>query len=158
SDYQGYDTGDATAAELRANPQNINQKAYKNVNSAKYPFNLPYHQPLDAIRTYCDYLQISRYQALKVLNTDIPIADVQTTSNAIAAEALSISLEEYIILTGTDFAGTSINSPLSPYQYFGCSTSAELENIAKKVSSFLQHIQLNYTDLVELIKTKFINP
>lgn len=157
SSYKGHDTGNATAAELRANPQNINQKAYENVNKAKYPFTLPYHQPLDAIRTYCDHLQISRYDIMRALNPVIPNDDT-TTPNAIAAEALNISLEEYIILTEKDFAGNSITTPLSPYVYFGCETNDELENIAKKVSLFLRHIQLDYIDLVEIIKTKFINP
>ncbi len=40
-----YDTGDTTASELRANPQNFEPEAYRIIKNSVYPFSLPYHQP-----------------------------------------------------------------------------------------------------------------
>jgi hypothetical protein len=101
--FQGYDTGEATAEELRANPQNFNVKDYSKLKDAKYPFTLPYHQPLDVIRTYSDHLKVSRFDVMKAIN---PQPD-PTTRTAIAAESLRLSEEEYKVLTGKDFNGNA---------------------------------------------------
>jgi hypothetical protein len=151
TNFQGYDTGEATAEELRANPQNFNLEAYHSLNDAKYPFSLPYHQPLDVIRTYSDHLKVSRCEAMKAIN---PQPD-STTARAIEAESLGISREEYIILTGESFDGTADSTPL--HEYFGCTAAGDLENMSA-VREFLRRSGIVYTDLVELIKTQFINP
>src|SRR6185369_3909088 len=49
TDSASYDTGDTTEEELRAAPQNFKLDAYKKLKDTVYPFNLPYHQPLDVI-------------------------------------------------------------------------------------------------------------
>lgn len=161
TNFKGCDTGEATAEELRANPQNLDLEAYRKVKAAKYPFTLPYHQPLDVIRSYSDHLKVSRYEAMKAMN---PQPDVATTK-AIKAESLGISQEEYIILTGEDFDGTADSTPL--YEYFGYTTAADFANMQNETDSdgnprgirvLLERTGLAYTDLVELVKTVFINP
>ena len=155
--FKGFDTGDATAGELRANPQSFNIAAYRllanrNPNrKAVYPFALPYHQPLDVIRTYSDHLKASRYQVMKSMNPN-PNA---TAANAIAAESLRLSEEEYTVLTGVDFEGTADATPL--HEYFGYAVSGDIEKMSE-VQEFLHRSGVAYTDLVELVKTKFINP
>lgn len=151
TNFEGYDTGEATAEELRANPQNFNLEAYRTIKNAKYPFSLPYHQPLDVIRTYSDHLKVSRYDALKAMN---PTPNA-TTAAAIAAEALRLSEEEYKVLTGTAFSGTADTTPL--HQYFGYTAAGQLENMSA-VPEFLHRSGIAYVDLVELVKTRFINP
>jgi hypothetical protein len=154
-----YDTGDATSEELRANPQHVNIEAYKilaavqpeAVKPAVYPFNLPYHRPLDAIRICSRQLQTSRFELMQAFrNVDTP-EEVQ----AIEAESLDISPEEYRIFTGADFADNQDQTPL--HNYFGYSDAAELEDMAA-VPEFLRRSGIQYTELVELVKTRFINP
>lgn len=161
TNYEGYNTGEATAEELRANPQNFNIEAYRKLNDAKYPFTLPYHQPLDVIRTYCDHLKVSRYKALKAMNPQ-PVA---ATTKAIEAESLKISREEYLMLTGEAFDETTDLTPL--HQYFGYSNAVDFANMQNETDSdgnprgirvLLERTGLAYTDLVELIQTIFINP
>lgn len=149
--YQGYDTGEATADELRANPQNFNLDAYRNIKDAKYPFSLPYHQPLDTIRTFGDYLKASRHAMLDAAN---PAPDT-TQTRAIAAESLQLSQEEYRVLTGEDFDGTADSTAL--YQYYGLAAAGDLESL-KSVREFMSRSGVAYTDLIEIIKTQFINP
>ena len=157
TNFEGHDTREATSDELRANPQNFNLEAYRILSNNKegekavYPFALPYHQPLDAIRTYSDHLNVSRYEAMKAMN---PQPDAVTTK-AIEAESLGISQEEYIILTGEAFNGTADTTQL--HEYFGYTAEGELEDMSK-VHEFLQRSGVSYTELVELIKTRFINP
>ena len=149
--FEGYDTGDTTAQELRANPQNFDLEAYRKLKDRKYPFTLPYHQPLDVIRTYSEHLKVSRYEALKSVNPE-PNAIGQ---RAIAAESLAICQEEYQILTGEDFASAADATPL--HQYFGYTSAGDLEDLSA-VREFLRRSGVAYTDLVELVQTLFINP
>ena len=90
------------------------------------------------------------------------------TSRAIAAESLAISPEEYVILAGEAFDGTADTTLLK--DYFGCSTDQELEELSgiKKddkgeveytgIRELLSRTGVAYTDLIELVKTQFINP
>ena len=151
ANFKGYDTGRITAEELRANPQNVNVEAYRKLKDAKYPFTLPYHQPLDVIRTYSDHLQISRYDAMKAMNPELEAAVAQ----ALAAESLRISEEAHKVLTGTDFDGNADTSAL--HEYFGYASSNDLENL-RRVPELLDRSGLAYADLVALVQTQFINP
>lgn len=151
TNFEGYDTGEATVKELRANPQNFNLEAYRKLKNAKYPFTLPFHQPLDVIRTYGNHLGVSRYAVMKAIN---PLPST-ATANAIASESLHISPELYKILTGAEFDGTLDTTPL--YEYFGYTNAGDLDDMSG-VPEFLKRSGVTYKDLVELIKTRFINP
>lgn len=153
-----HDTGDTTSEELRANPQNFDPEAYKKLAAAVYPFSLPYHQPLDVIRTYSDHLQTARYDVMKALQkTTITAAGVKATD----AEALRVGQEEYVVLTGQQFDGMPDTKVL--HQYFGYTLANEMEKMAgygvnDGIHEFLRRSGMKYVELVELIKTKFINP
>ncbi len=134
NDFKGYDTGNAPAEELRAVPRNFQLEAYRRLKDEKYPCNLPYHQPLDVIRTYSEHLGISRWEVMKAVN---PEPD-ETARKMIEAEVLNLSPEEYSILTGE--------------------TSEEAGEDLSNVPEFLKKTGLSYTDVVELVKTNFINP
>ncbi|HKO62071.1 MAG TPA: Tc toxin subunit A, partial [Pyrinomonadaceae bacterium] len=149
--FEGYDTGETTAEELRANPQNFDLEAYRKLKDAKYPFTLPYHQPLDVIRTYSEHLKVSRYEALKAINPQ-PNA---TATRAIEAESLALCQEEYQILTGQNFAGTPDATAL--HEYFGYTVAGQLEGLSA-VREFLRRSGIAYTDLVQLVESLFINP
>ncbi|MFC2146444.1 Tc toxin subunit A, partial [Acidobacteriota bacterium] len=146
-----FDTGDTTAEELRANPQNVNLEAFRKLKDAVYPFTLPYHQPLDMIRTYGTHLKTSRYQVMKTMQTDFS----QTAVRALEAEALHLSEEEYTILTKKKFDDS--DETIALHQYFGYPLSSHLEQVAE-VPEFLKRSGTAYKELVELVKTRFINP
>jgi Tc toxin complex TcA C-terminal TcB-binding domain/ABC toxin N-terminal region/Neuraminidase-like domain/PA14 domain/Salmonella virulence plasmid 28.1kDa A protein len=151
TDFKGYDTGKATAEELRANPQHFDREAYRRLKDATYPFRLPYHQPLDVIRTYGGHLKESRYQALKAMH---PEPDAATTQ-AMAAERLGMAQEEHLIIAGAAFDGTANATPL--HQYYGFTAAAQLESLSS-VPELLRRSCLSYVDLLELVKTRFVNP
>ena len=151
TNFEGHDTGETTAEELRANPQNFNLAAYRKLKDTKYPFTLPYHQPLDVIRTYSDHLRVSRYEAMKAVNPQ----PGPTTTPAIEAESLALSQEEYRVLTGEDFAGGADATAL--HECFGYTSPGDLENLSA-VREFLRRSGVEYIDLVELVKSLFVNP
>ena len=152
-----YDTGETTSDELRANPQNFEPEAYRILKNTAYPFSLPYHQPLDVIRTYSDFLKTERFDVMVTMQKDF----TQSTTRAIESEILRISEEEYVVLTGKKFDDTNDTRQL--YEYFGFTIAADIEKmagtgIADGIHEFLRRSGMQYTDLVELIKTTFINP
>lgn len=149
--FQGHDTAGASSEELRANAQNVVVQAYRTLSTAKYPFDLPYHQPLDAMRTYGDHLGVSRAEVMRALALSLDAL----AKRAMAAEALQISAEEFAILTGEAFDATAQTAPV--HDYFGYATPAELEQMSG-AREFLARSGLSYPELVELIKTRFINP
>ncbi|MFT4939454.1 MAG: hypothetical protein ACI88A_002496 [Paraglaciecola sp.] len=156
-EYKGQNTGDATVVELRANPQHTSIDAYRILSdnhpnrSAKYPFSLPYHLPLDMIRTYSDFLGFSRYEVMQSVSLDSP----GEANRAIAAEALFVSPNEYSILTGESVEETPDNT--TTHELFGFSDSNELEKLSP-VQEFMDRSGISYIELVELVKTDFINP
>lgn len=148
-----FDTGDATAAELRANPQNVNTEAYRKLSEAVYPFTLPYHQPLDMIRTYCGHLNTSRFEIMDTMRTDFSPA----ASRALEAEVFFLSPNEYTVITRETFDDTADTTSI--HTYFGYDNENE-DNLLEmaEVPEFLKRSGIAYTDLVELVKTRFINP
>jgi len=168
--HAAHDTGDTTAAELRANPQHTMIAAYEIIKDAVFPFTLPYHQPLDVIRTYLAHLKTSRAELMEIFRTD----DSESTTIAIAAEYLKLSEEEYQTLTGTNFS--DIDAAKDLWKYFGYDEESDSKAIVTitevvnnqnvtincesrvTVPELLSRTGIKYVDLVELIKTKFINP
>ena len=123
---------DETSAELLAQPQHIEYKAYERLQGTVYPFTLPYHQPIDAARIYLNFLGTSRHELLHnfrsardkqhVLepltginnSTQLPTLTPALTSRldalndeyldkAADAEYLGLTQEEYVILTKEAF-------------------------------------------------------
>jgi Tc toxin complex TcA C-terminal TcB-binding domain/ABC toxin N-terminal region/Neuraminidase-like domain/Salmonella virulence plasmid 28.1kDa A protein len=157
-----FDTGDATAQELDANPQNTNEDAYKELSQAVYPFTLPFNQPVAVARAYLEHLGSSRYEVLDVFRKD----DADATLQAINREYLEITEEEHQVLLGNNVDGSG--APVR--QFYGYSTDDVTRtvngvNTIKKwndwladVPELLRRTGTLYADLVELLKTRFINP
>ena len=80
------DTGDATTAELLAEPQNVIREAYETLRGARYPLNLPFDLWLETVRKFCDYFETPLHRVLEVLRPDedlfAPIEDPTNVGNA----------------------------------------------------------------------------
>ncbi len=194
-----FNVEDETSSELLAQPQHINYDAYCTLKSAVYPFTLPYHQPIDAMRIFLKYLGTSRYELLDIYReatincSSLGLAQagqqelqaLHTTilDRAVDAEFLGLTQEEYIILTKEafwpkryfeitqkqNFTEDDYHQHIGvkqPYEYYGYSTEADMlstdETLEKGLTfvkkQFLPRTGIQYVDLVELLKTRFINP
>ncbi len=155
-----HDTGSASSRELIAEPQYTRIDAYSSIyQNGIYPFILPYHQPLDVIRTYLEFLTSGRAELLETFKfyfDQAASAFAPIPVNAIDAENVLLSLKEYEIVTKVDFASVA-TAPVSPEAYFGNPAPA-YTNAAIPVSDLLQRTGLIYTELLDIIKTKLINP
>ncbi|MCA1990905.1 MAG: Tc toxin subunit A, partial [Coleofasciculus sp. S288] len=190
-----YNVKDESSSLLLAEPQNTNYYSYLILSKTVYPVcKLPYHQPIDAIRLYLNYLGTSRYELFDTFRADVPIQagenamrmqelQVQSVDRAIAAEFLHLTEEEYVILTKEGFhteewyeLKEETNLSLSEYQekiglkdtwdYYGIGNESQMLEELKWVKpaqetgivGFLRRTNIKYVDLIELLKTRYINP
>ena len=156
-----YDTGDATSAELDANPQHTNNTAYLWLAGyvlphGVYPATLPFNQPVTEARAYLGNLGTSRYE---VMNTFQRQPHSPLAMRGLAAEYLAISREEFQVITGADFDpnGPVPQRPLRAF-YGPDLPVANWEHLLAAVPQFLLRTGIAYTDLVQLVTTRFINP
>ncbi|NOT69646.1 MAG: hypothetical protein HOP04_15370 [Methylophilaceae bacterium] len=141
-----YDTGNSTAQELRASPQNRDIAAYKKLAAAVYPTNLPYHQPLDALRSFLP----------TTLNRADLMQKFKHTGIEVVAESLNLSPKDYSMLTGENFDATPEGTNL--WTFYGFSDDNTFKATIPAVKEILNRTGILYVDLVELLKTRFLNP
>jgi hypothetical protein len=194
-----FNVDDETTSELLAQPQHINYEAYCILKNAVYPFTLPYHQPIDAIRIWLKQMRTSRYELLDTFRTANETCDYAALTYAqqqellalhgliqdrsVDAEFLGITQEEYIILTREAFwPKVYFDLTLQKvhtrdeyeqkigvrkvHEYYGYETEADMLDVDETAKigltfvkkQFLPRTGIKYVDLVELLKTHFINP
>ncbi|HLQ25409.1 MAG TPA: IPT/TIG domain-containing protein [Acidiferrobacterales bacterium] len=118
---------DATSDQLSVNPEFTNDAAYIPLANAFYPFTLPFDRFLSIARTYLEFAGSSLYEVMKTFQIGVDPA-VPANSNptpapsdqTIALEYLKISANEFLILTGQSFQGTSPQTdPVDLSEYYG---------------------------------------
>lgn len=150
---------DITGAELLANPQYVNQQAYTLLKGQVYPFNLPFNYFLEAIRLYYNQLGVPLHEAMEKLRVDERLDTGGGTDESpyawrdIYNEYLGISTEEYNVFTDSE-------AKCLP-EYFGEAESMNFSTFREKYTNaktFVRRTDISYTDLIEILKTPFINP
>jgi hypothetical protein len=141
---KGHDiTAETTQNELLAEPQFVEKTVYDLLKDKVYPYNLPFHQPLETLRLLFRIWGVSLENALSVFSTAL----------ASGKEALALNEDEYRTLTDLTFKKLP--------EYFGQpqnNTIAQLNAVIANGKTFSRTVGISYEDLVELLKTNFINP
>ncbi|MCL6542207.1 MAG: hypothetical protein K6T87_16750 [Roseiflexus sp.] len=158
------DTGEATTAELLAEPQNVIREAYDALVQARYPLSLPFDRWLETARAFCNYFETPLHQILEVFRPTDDLFDATKAYDraAIFVEALGLSPSEAAIFTDP--------SPLAKWhELYGFKTAAEATteatdattgqrtdlNSAKALS---RRLGVTYKEIVEIVQTGFVNP
>ncbi|MBX3629208.1 MAG: hypothetical protein KF908_04695 [Nitrosomonas sp.] len=154
-----HDTGEATTAELLAEPQNVIREAYDKLDKARYPLNLPFDLWIETVRKFCDYFETPLHQLLEVFrSSDSLFAPRQSFDRAaIFMESLGLSPAEVAIFTNPD--------PLERwYELYGFANEEEAVdatgqriglNSAKALS---RRLGVTYKEIAEIVQTGFVNP
>ncbi|MBW4660244.1 MAG: peptidoglycan-binding protein [Drouetiella hepatica Uher 2000/2452] len=162
------DTSGFTDSDLAANPQHPNEnsandakKAYDLLKNAIFPLNLPFDMDLETARQFLQEQNSSRFEVMKALGN--------ATSYATMAEKLGISKREFEILTlkeldgvtsSKNTAGKDAGKDISVNNLWGNPTipaGDTLGEVLKTVRTFLDLTNIAYTDLISLLKTRFLN-
>lgn len=154
-----YDTGEATSAELLAEPQNIIPSAYDILRGASYPFTLPFDLWLETVRRFCEYFETPFSDVLDVFrpSDDLFAPAVNPEDyyrSQIYSEYLGISPSEYAIYTAPAWADWL---KLYGYDKPGDNEASTLAKL-KSAKTLSHRLGISYIELVELLQTSFVNP
>ena len=144
-------TVDESTADLLAEPQYVIGQAYNTLSTAKYPLTLPFDLWLETVRQFFNHFELPLATVLKTFHT----TNSPYNQLAIYTEKLGISPSEYALLTRSDGSQW--------YQLYCYETTAEISPDAiaqtlRSAKTLSQRLGISYKELVELIKTEFINP
>jgi Neuraminidase-like domain len=117
--------------------------AYDLLKTKVFPYNLPFHQPLETLRLLFQMWGVSLEGALNIFSTAL----------ASRKETLAFNNDEYKTITDLSFKKLP--------EYFGepaANSLAQLNDAIADGKTFSRIVGLTYMDLVELLKTNFINP
>lgn len=121
--------------------------AFKPLAIAPYPFNLPFHLPLNQIRIHLGQLKVSLFSIFQTFL--IAQQDWHALQNTDAArEYISISPEQY------RFATTPLNDPVAlaaAYGYSSINDDVPINDLAR-LSEFLYRTSLTRTQVVSLLR------
>ncbi len=147
-----------TSADLMANPQHVNADAYNRLKNAVYPMTLPFDRDLETVRTYLGHLGVSRHALITAFQPDEP------PSAEAALEYLKISPQEKEILVGRRHRLEDDGpEPGRHYLGFFYGFADQLAAVSNwpvslaSVETFLDRTRLEYDELEEILKTRFIN-
>ncbi len=106
------DTGEASTAELLAEPQNIIREAYNKLYQTRYPLNLPFDFCIETVRQFCNYFETPLAHLLEVFRRsddlfvpDAPEQPFDLDRASIFIESLGLSPAELAIFTDADPLG-----------------------------------------------------
>ena len=164
TDKAANDTSDATTEELLAEPQNVIGEAYEKVRKARYPLTLPFDLWLETVREFCNYFETPLAHLLEVFRTgDDLFAPTQTFDRAaIFMESLGLSPTETEIFTDPD--------PLDKWwELYGYKDEVAARKVnvddetkqrtdLNSAKALSRRLGVTYKELVEIIKTGFVNP
>ena len=140
-----FSTADVPADVLKAVPQFVNNDAYKILSNSLYPLSLPFHRPLEVARSYVSHLGVTRLELLEAFRKD------SKAGHAILAESLSCSIAEFLLIA---------NESQQPWALYGLprilGNGVNWSEVLKLVPNFLQRTGIEYAELVDLLKTRFL--
>lgn len=153
-----YDTGTVSSADLVAEPQHILPDVYTTtLPQARYPLNLPFDLWIDTVRGFLGYFKITLSSVLETfrgadkleLFSGAPVTPYYRSQ--ILSESLEISPAEYAVYTNIDKAHW--------FELYGtyAGEAAALADL-KSAKALAERLGVTYQDLVNLVKTGFLNP
>lgn len=134
---------DSQSADLLADPQFVESRAYDATRAQVYPHTLPFDMALAALRLFMQSWRTTLADALRVFGRP----------DQARRECLGLSAAELSILTGA----TDRRLP----EYFGEPPNATIDAVNAAVANgktFCRRAAISYEDLVRILKTAFINP
>ena len=159
-----------SAAELRANPEYTNDAAYSKLRQEVFPLDLPFDLWNLQARTYLDHLGVAQPRLLELFQQKLTDGvTLAPTDLQIACARLGITETERKILTGTlpakqpwDFwglveTGNNIPHPNAPSDPTRNVTGTWID-VLGNVDVLLHRGALSYTDLLQLLDTRYVNP
>jgi peptidoglycan hydrolase-like protein with peptidoglycan-binding domain len=161
------DTGEATTAELLAEPQHVIREAYDKLregSGSRYPLNLPFDLWLETVRQFCDYFEAPLAQILESFrpSDELFVPAQSFDRSSIFLESLRLSPSEAALFTNPDPLATWHELYGYPSADVATTEATDKEtdlrvdlNSAKALS---RRLGVTYKEMAEIIQTGFVNP
>jgi hypothetical protein len=148
----------ASAAELRANPQYVNPKAYEKLKTARYPFALPFDLFNEEVRAAFQKVAVKRWQLMRTFKGHTAPNKLTEAHIAVEYFGISVAVEDTAPPSEKDDKRIILTADVAnQHEYWGESAASLVANVSK-VDVFLQKTGLEYQQLLALLDLKFINP
>lgn len=152
-----HNTGAAESADLLAEPRNVVAAAYEKLAAARYPVSAPFDLWIETARGFLDQAGAPLAELLDTFRagdellppTGAPAGAVYRA--AVFAEQLRISPAEWKLLT--DSASAS-----AWYELYGHTDAAAARTALRSAKALSEALGVTYRELVEVVKTWFVNP
>ena len=138
----------ATAEELDAAPEYVNEEVYKKLLDSKYAFKLPFDLFHTEAKEYFNRFGLNRADLMRAFQSEA----IPTDAN-IAVERLGLTAAETDIIVKTP----SPNDNAAQQQFWNVPTYSSVVDYLKRVDYFLDKTGLTYKELDLLLKLKFID-
>lgn len=153
ADFVGFQTT-RTMDELMANPEHLEEEAYTELKSAKYPWSLPFDFYNRLGKTYLQHLGVKHHKLVRMFPFSETTLPTDPTAEALLIfkekrnikATLNLNEIDWDLLKGANYANQE-------RKLWGTSGPISL-----RVSNILEKTQLSLDDLKILIDTKFVNP
>jgi hypothetical protein len=152
----GHDTGEATSAELLAEPHNILPLAYDHLKQAKYPLTLPFDLWIETVRRFLNHFDTEFAEVLEVFRPSDELFPPAANPNvygraSVFVESLGLSPAEYALFTEP----ATLNHWFGLYGYAHAGEATAALASAKTLS---RQLGVSYRELVDLVASGFVNP
>ena len=158
------DTADATTAELLAEPQYAVPPAYDKLKQARYPLALPFDLWLETVRALFSHFDAPLWRMMEVFRSSDALFDSAAVYDraAIFAESLGIARDEYQVFT-------DVQQHVAWFELYGFGSATDATTVGidtgtqqridlNSAKALSRRLGITYKQLVELLRTRFINP
>jgi len=148
-----------TTEELLSTPLFVNEAAYTELRNEVFPPPLPFHQPLEALRRYLKNFKMPLHEAMERLRSNDNLEraggalDPDYGWRDVLMERLQLSRPEQNILTDSGLALQTLYGEDPDVV-----TVDELIDAFSNAKQFARRLNLSYEQLIDITRTRFINP
>ena len=151
-----HNAGDATSAELAAEPQHILRGAYEVLEQASYPLALPFDLWLETVRRFVEHFQTPLWRLLDMFRPSEALFASQGSTAAYHRDAV---FGEYLGLSPAEQRLLGDPAPETAWhELYGYETAADAFAALTSARGLSRRLGVTYKELVALVKTGFVNP
>ncbi len=165
SQYTGHTTdGSVKPEELLACPQFVHEAAYDVLAGAYFPPPLPFHRPLELLRRLFRCFEAPLPEVMEALRTSDSLdADIDALFGwrDVWMERLGLSRTEHRLLTQSWQTAGATDVLLTLKNLYGfdpVTSDADMREVLDNAKAFSRRVGLSYQELVEILRTRFVNP
>jgi hypothetical protein len=155
TDFAGHDVEPGqTSEELTASPRFTEPAAYTTLAGESYPLQLPFHRALAGLRAYIERVGTTLADTMEALRK----SDALVAAGGAAYGWRDILIERLGIIPGEYTLLTDSSVPLAELYGEDAPNDDAVIAVIGNAKTFARRLDLDYDQVVELTRTRFVNP